>query len=643
MVVTKDTTADIPQAHGDEDEQAASEAAHLASVQPMLDLSAWDQALADMAIPYLLTEGKNAIAATVETLKAQLSTPTILPSFDVVDRSLPATVKAQALKFAKSTNDTTSKKLSDALDELRGQLLEGLTTGDTRTQMRNRVMDVFEEMDRDRATMIAHTESSNARHAAQVATVGQSGVVQGKAWLASADACDRCLSYAAQGTIPLDKPFDVVPYGPIMHPAGHPLCFCSLTYPLKSPAEIDAAGIANAGKNLRLKENPNHDQLGHFSSGGAGGLAGAAEESESGSGGGDRSSVRSQRAKVGDLHPAKREGSGKDARIVMADGSPTPAHITAGMIPPAYSNNIQISKDAGADVWAKSQDSEGNTKTVYNPKFEDSNADIKWGRAGVAGVEKIGAIRDQIHADRSAGRNVNEADAAWLMSEQATRPGSEADTKGNKALWEHPIGKENVIVTPAKDGKGVPKVALSVGGETIPVRDEGAREEIVSRLESGKSLENSGFWLKSHGATTLEGRHVVPDGVGGAKLQFMGKEGVWHDHQVGNPALAQMLLGRKAKAGDRGSLFGTNDTKTAKYVGKLGEGNFSPKDLRTIRANEIADKEIGKGKELVDENAKKEYIGRVAAKVSGVLGNRPQQALSTYIDPAIINRLKVKT
>jgi len=383
--------------------------------------------------------------------------------------------------------------------------------------------------------------------------------------------------------------------------------------------------LSNAA-NLILLDNPNHDEHGRFAEG---------------DGAGGRAAVRSQRAKSGDLHPATKVGTGKDSKIQMEDGSEAPAHIKAAMIPPAYRHNLQVSKDRNADVWATSEDEDGNSKRVYNPRFLQSNQDVKWNRVG-EGVDKIGNIRNQIQADRNAGRNVNEADAAWLMSEQATRPGSESDTKGNKALWEQPIDKSNVSMTPAKDGKGPPKVSINVGGQTVPIRDEGAREEISNRIAGGKPLENAGYWLKSHGATTLEGRHVVPDGNGGAKLQFMGKEGVWHDHQVQDPALAKMLLARKSQAGDRGSLFKTDYNSVAKYVGKLGGGNFSPKDLRTIRANEMARQIVGDTPVSVgSEKERQAYINGVGDKVSRVLGNRRQQALESYIDPTTFDKVKV--
>lgn len=374
-------------------------------------------------------------------------------------------------------------------------------------------------------------------------------------------------------------------------------------------------------ENKSVKFNEAHDAQGRFSETDAGG----------------RSAVRSRRAEIGEMHQASRVTDGKNARIVMADGSELPAHIKPGMIPPAYSRNIQISKDPEADVWVRSEDEDGNVKPVYNPKFVRDNQDTKFSRIRELS-QSHEAIKDEIQSDR-AGSQKNEADAAWLMDEQGTRPGSEEDTKGSAQLWDKPAEAE---ITQDKKG-GVPKVTLRVGGEKIPIRDEAARQQIAARVASGEPLGDAGYWIKSHGATTLEGRHIIPTEGGGAKLQFMGKESVWHDHQIQNPKLAAMLLDRKASAGDRGLVFGTDYNATAKYVGKLGSGNFSPKDLRTTAGTETAARIVGAGREFENDKAATAYKMDVATKVSRLLGNKPEQALKTYIDPSVFDVVKVKS
>jgi hypothetical protein len=245
-------------------------------------------------------------------------------------------------------------------------------------------------------------------------------------------------------------------------------------------------------------------------------------------------------------------------------------------------------------------------------------------------------IDGKIRADRASdGKTKDAADAAFLIRQQATRPGSETDTKGLAQYYGKPMSAENVVVTPAK-GTGSARVALKFGDKTIPVKDQGTADEIQKRLKNGGDLQDSTFWLKSHGATTLEGRHVVQQ-EDGVHLQFVGKEGVWHDHKVDDPELAQMLLQRKADADSRGGkLFNVTDGQLSDYVKSLDHGRFSPKDFRTQRANEIAADEISKlpTTPAKDKAEHDNRVRQVAEKVSGKLGNRWQQCVESYIDPA---------
>ena len=169
----------------------------------------------------------------------------------------------------------------------------------------------------------------------------------------------------------------------------------------------------------------------------------------------------------------------------------------------------------------------------------------------------------------------------------------------------------------------------------IPMRDQGTAMELWNRKQSGGGLENARDWLQSFGATTLEGRHVV-ETEDGVRLQFQGKESVWHDHLVTDPRLAKMLLERKKKAGTDGRLFGTDYNKVARFTGQLDGSKYSPKDFRTKRANELAADAIrAYGKPPANEDERKARIKEVAEKVSGVLGNLPSQALSSYVAPMV--------
>ena len=348
-----------------------------------------------------------------------------------------------------------------------------------------------------------------------------------------------------------------------------------------------------------------------------------------GSGSQDEPSKRPAESK-GTSTAARREGTGKNARVLLADGSEAPSHITPAMIPPAW-KDVQVFTDPNSEIYVKAKDAKGQSKTVYKPSYEARQQAAKYVR--IREMLKEGEmIGGQIQEARKQEKFRDVADCAWLINEQATRPGSEADTKGLAKHYGQAMSADNVVVAPAK-GKGPAKVALKFGDDVIPVKDAGTAEEIQRRIASGESLEDSTFWLKSHGATTLEGRNVVKS-KDGVRLQFVGKEGVWHDHLISDPKLATMLTERSKKGG---KLFGVSDSQLSAFTKSLDHGRFSPKDFRTKRANELAVeqiKRIGEGSPK-DDAERKSRIKQVAEVVSAKLGNRWQQAVESYINPAV--------
>jgi hypothetical protein len=250
-------------------------------------------------------------------------------------------------------------------------------------------------------------------------------------------------------------------------------------------------------------------------------------------------------------------------------------------------------------------------------------------------LKEAPAIDKQIQQGRKNPKTKEEADCALLISKQATRPGSDSDTKGLEKYYSVKVTPDNVIVTPGAKGKT--KVELEVNGERIHIRDEGAAAQLIARKQSGEGLHDSTYWLKSHGATTLEDRNVV-QGKDGVRLQFMGKEGVWHDHLIKDSEVAKMLTDRAKTAKERdGRLFDTDNTKLASYVKTLDTGRFSPKDFRTKVANEIAVRELHSyvGKTPKDTKQREEWIKSVATTVSRTLGNKPAQCVESYINPHV--------
>ena len=165
--------------------------------------------------------------------------------WQVTDPHLQAKIQQATFNFCQATNQTTTDLLNNALHRLRKELIEGIVVeGEALAVLTKRVQRVFDQADEHRAARIAQTETSRAVHSASMESARQSGVVQGKKWLASANACaEICLPIAAKfpDGIGLDEEFDrrgdhpvyaSIPYCP-----AHPFCRCSITYVLTQEYE----------------------------------------------------------------------------------------------------------------------------------------------------------------------------------------------------------------------------------------------------------------------------------------------------------------------------------------------------------------------------------------------------------------------
>lgn len=140
--------------------------------------------------------------------------------------------------------------------------------------------------------------------------------------------------------------------------------------------------------------------------------------------------------------------------------------------------------------------------------------------------------------------------------------------------------------------------------------------------------------VKAYGATTLEGRHVVEED-GYVFLRYVGKKGVNLNIPVEDPALSQMLLERKKKAGDEGKIFNTTGDRVLKYSHSLDGGDFKTKDFRTHVGTMTAINTIKRIPPPKDFKDYKKKVMEVAKQVSSKLGNTPVVALQAYIDPRV--------
>jgi hypothetical protein len=149
--------------------------------------------------------------------------------WDLYDPSVLEAVDELALDFCRATLDTASRELGQALEDLREALRQGVKAGRLNEWLTRKVAEIFAST--PRAYRIAQTEGSRAVHAGQLFTARELGATV-KTWLASADACDRCLELADVEK-PLDEPFTVDPaggpYAVVQHPPLHPHCLCTIS------------------------------------------------------------------------------------------------------------------------------------------------------------------------------------------------------------------------------------------------------------------------------------------------------------------------------------------------------------------------------------------------------------------------------
>jgi DNA topoisomerase IB len=351
--------------------------------------------------------------------------------------------------------------------------------------------------------------------------------------------------------------------------------------------------------------------------------------------------IKREAVKKGESVAARREGKGKDAKVILENGQEAPPHIKASMIPPAW-KNVRVYTDPDSEVLVEATQTTArgvtSNKRVYKDSYEQEQQAAKHYRIEQM-MDEDRVIKSQIREGLRDPKTREEAAVAMLMDIQATRPGSEADARGLNKFYGKEMKPEMVIVTPPKPNKkgevkGDPKVEIEVHGEKIHIRDKRTAAELIKRKETGEGLEDTTFWLKSHGATTLEKRNVVETSEG-LRLQFVGKEGVWHDHLIKDPALAEVIRQQVDKS-EGGKIFKTNETKVSAYVETLDTGRFSPKDFRTKRATELALEEVRSkyaNKTPKDAKERQAWIMDVSTKAASVLGNQPKQCFETYINP----------
>jgi DNA topoisomerase-1 len=270
----------------------------------------------------------------------------------------------------------------------------------------------------------------------------------------------------------------------------------------------------------------------------------------------------------------------RKGQVVEAVGWPkrrSLGEVATRRIPPKW-KNVRVDPTPGAKVVAIGYDEKGREQRLYSLEHTLSAKDTKFQR-----VRKLIARRDFVEAEieldiknrlRTEWREA--AIVAYLILETGIRPGSNADTKGD---------------------------------------------------------------YTAYGATTLLMTHVKVMQSGRVWLKFRGKKGVDQKVLVTNPWLVEELRRRKRSTTSwTAKVFNCSASRLNLYFQQLGDGEFSAKDLRTMKGTMMADELLGKRRVPQQVTKRKKIVRTAIREVAAALGNTPAVAKASYVDPKVLER-----
>jgi len=151
--------------------------------------------------------------------------------------------------------------------------------------------------------------------------------------------------------------------------------------------------------------------------------------------------------------------------------------------------------------------------------------------------------------------------------------------------------------------------------------------------------------VKAYGASTLRAQHASVNEDGTVRLAFVAKEGIPVEYQIDDPELVAHVGKRLAEdpAPDEPLFPGASAAKTMRLLRRAsGVAGIKNHDLRTLLANRLAaaalhDETPPPPRTPKEMQALRKRVGEV---VSAQLRNKPAQALSSYINPAIFAAIR---
>ena len=179
----------------------------------------WDAIADDTASEFtkaLVKLSGSALVAGAKVLSDDLG---IALRFDLKNPRAEAFMRAHGADLVTKINETTR-------EDLKALLSEAIDNGWSYTQTAKAIRDEFEGFSKERAKLVAITESANAYEGGQrqmASALQDAGLEMEKSWIAEDTACDDCAANADQGWIPEDEDFQGGTDGPTQHPA----CRCA--------------------------------------------------------------------------------------------------------------------------------------------------------------------------------------------------------------------------------------------------------------------------------------------------------------------------------------------------------------------------------------------------------------------------------
>jgi len=250
--------------------------------------------------------------------------------------------------------------------------------------------------------------------------------------------------------------------------------------------------------------------------------------------------------------------------------------------------NILINQNVDGKVQATWEDKGGAKSVLYSWAWAANSE--RMNHAKIAKLMQSGVIDslqkrmkiDMVKPKAYAGGPKNialikeAAAATMIILTTGRRPGGEGDS--------------SEVSIPEEYRKKSPLAAMKkTKGSFIIKRD------IISSMKD-KDGEVVKYRLRTHGVSTLEGRHVNLNADGSVTLRFLGKAGKINEAKITDPAIVKDLRRRKSKAGNTNQLYDVTAAQMNSYLKDQSEElGVTNKNLRTLmvteRAKEVIDNE----------------------------------------------------